>query len=314
MKIFCHVPREGWIVDRMGEEYRKFSSHKVSFNKIEKDTDIIWLFGSWCWNQIPVEVLKNFYVVCTIHHEVPEKFDKKRKNNFIERDKFVNCYLTYNEDTAIFIKSLSKKSVFVLPHWINQEIWFKKDKKESRIHKNLPTDKFLVGSFQRDTEGSDLKTPKLEKGPDIFVEKVKDIYRFKKDLHVVLSGWRRQYVISRLLEENIPYTYIELPSQEEINRLYCALDLYIVSSRCEGGPQSIFECSYLKIPIISTKAGQFRFLNKDCIYEFNETITEEKILNSLNSIDVNYERFLKFDHKKIIKKYDQFFKELKNEI
>ena len=34
---------------------------------------------------------------------------------------------------------------------------------------DLDKDKFYIGSFQRDTEGSDLKTPKLEKGPDIVV-------------------------------------------------------------------------------------------------------------------------------------------------
>ncbi len=35
---------------------------------------------------------------------------------------------------------------------------------------NLPRDAYLVGSFQRDTEGSDLKSPKLVKGPDMFLE------------------------------------------------------------------------------------------------------------------------------------------------
>jgi hypothetical protein len=308
MKIFCHIPRENWIVDRMGEEYKKFSNHTVSFNKIEKDTNVIWLLGSWCWNQIHPEVLKNFYVVCTIHHEVPEKFDEKRKQNFLVRDNFVNHYLTYNEETAKFIKAMSSKPVSILPHWINHEIWFKKDKKESRLETGLPVDKFLVGSFQRDTEGSDLKTPKLEKGPDIFVEKVKHIHRFKKDLHVVLSGWRRQYVIRRLEEEKIPYTYIELPTQEIINSLYNTLDLYIVSSRCEGGPQAIFECSHLEVPIISTKSGQFRFLDSNCIYDFEEDITEEKLIKAFSSTKSNYNKFLKFGHKKVIGQYDDFFK------
>ena len=37
----------------------------------------------------------------------------------------------------------------------------------------------LVGSFQRDTEGSDLISPKLIKGPDIFIEIVKNMYQQK---------------------------------------------------------------------------------------------------------------------------------------
>ena len=41
----------------------------------------------------------------------------------------------------------------------------------------------------------------------------------------------------------------------KINELYNLLDLYIVSSRFEGGPQSILECAATKTPIISTDVG-----------------------------------------------------------
>ena len=41
----------------------------------------------------------------------------------------------------------------------------------------------------------------------------------------------------------------------EINELYNILNLYIVSSRIEGGPQAILECAITKTPIISTDVG-----------------------------------------------------------
>jgi glycosyltransferase involved in cell wall biosynthesis len=37
--------------------------------------------------------------------------------------------------------------------------------------------------------------------------------------------------------------------------LYNTLDLYVVGSRCEGGPQAIFECAATQTPIISTPVG-----------------------------------------------------------
>ena len=40
--------------------------------------------------------------------------------------------------------------------------------------------------------------------------------------------------------------------QKKMNQLYNILNLYIVSSRVEGGPQSILECSAVNTPIIST--------------------------------------------------------------
>ena len=123
MNIFCHIPRENWIVDRMGIEFKAHSKHNVSFDKINEDTNIIWLLGSWCWNQIPINVLKSKKVVCTIHHEVPWKFDDNRKKTFLLRDQIVNEYLTYTKETAKLIFDLTGKTAKIIPHWINTKIW-----------------------------------------------------------------------------------------------------------------------------------------------------------------------------------------------
>ena len=40
-----------------------------------------------------------------------------------------------------------------------------------------------------------------------------------------------------------------------VNKLYNILDLYLVTSRIEGGPQAILECALTKTPILSTDVG-----------------------------------------------------------
>ena len=62
-------------------------------------------------------------------------------------------------------------------------------------------------------------------------------------------------MIENLIKEKIDYKYFEMGSFEEINELYNILNLYIVASRYEGGPQSILECSLTRTPIISTDVG-----------------------------------------------------------
>ena len=119
----------------------------------------------------------------------------------------------------------------------------------------MPQDSFLVGSFQRDTEGHDLISPKLEKGPDLLADYLEDLKSKRQNLHVVLAGWRRQYIIERLKQAQISFTYFERPSQETINDLYQTLDLYPVTARCEGGPQSLIECGLLDVPVISRDVG-----------------------------------------------------------
>jgi glycosyltransferase involved in cell wall biosynthesis len=309
MKIFCHVPRENWVVDRMGLEYSQYSSHEVSHTSIEEDTEVIWLLASWCWNQIPINLLENKKVVCTIHHEVPWKMDKNRISNFRKRDKIVDQYLTYTEDTKNLIHKYSNKDVTVIPHWVNDNIWKKEEKEKARLSLGVGKEKFLIGSFQRDTEGSDLITPKLEKGPDIFLNVVKEISK-TKNIHVLLSGWRRQYIIKELENSLIPYTYVELPSQEKINSLYNALDLYVVSSRCEGGPQALFECAYLEIPIISTSVGQSNIILDSSVIYDPENLENLNLYAPELSLTSNKKNINKYKISNHIKNYDNFLKKI----
>ncbi len=72
----------------------------------------------------------------------------------------------------------------------------------------VPSQVFLVGSFQRDTEGADLQTPKRVKGPDVFVEVVRCLQRRGLPFHVLLAGPRRHWMIRTLTALDIPFTYV----------------------------------------------------------------------------------------------------------
>ena len=72
-------------------------------------------------------------------------------------------------------------------------------------------------------------------------------------------------------EMGISYRYFEMSNFETINKLYNCLDLYVVSSRVEGGPQSILECSITKTPIISTDVGiASEILSPNSIFSYQE--------------------------------------------
>ena len=73
-----------------------------------------------------------------------------------------------------------------------------------------------------------------------------------------------------------------------MNELYNCLDLYIVSSRVEGGPQSIFECSLVKTPIISTDVGSAtKILSPESIFNMNN------FYNAKPDIEYAYENIQK---------------------
>ncbi len=255
MKIFTLPSSENWICDRFTEEWKR---HAVDLDTEDiLSCDIIWLLADWCWNQIDPKILSQKKVVASVHHITPDKFDEKEKQLFNLRDQFIDAYHVPCEKTRKQIEDITTKPIYTFPFWVNQEMWKNKRSQKLFLREkySLSKDSFLIGSFQRDTEGHDLISPKLEKGPDLFCDAVERFNKEKGNVEVVLAGWRRQYVMKRLDEAGIKYHYTELPPFDVINDLYNCLDLYIVAARYEGGPQAIVECASNGTPIISTAVG-----------------------------------------------------------
>ena len=258
MKIFLLAANEDWVCDRFVREWSGAFPDLMCHDP--RDADVLWLLAGWCWRHIPVPLLRDKRVIVTVHHIVPDKFLEKQQREFYLRDTFVDCYHVPCKKTYIQIRKFTDKPIHIIPFWVNQALWKEMpDRAAIRDKYGINQSSFLLGSFQRDTEGHDLISPKLEKGPDLFCDAVEDIHGAKKlegiETEVLLAGWRRQYVMSRLNKKGIKFYYKELPSFEILNELYNAIDLYVVASRYEGGPQAIVECASNRTPIISTDVG-----------------------------------------------------------
>ena len=124
-------------------------------------------------------------------------------------------------------------------------------------------------------------SPKDKKDWVDFTKKMDDILvkeddslqenREKNKLTVILTGKRRNYLIQNLESLGITYRYFEMVDMPTLNELYNLLDLYVVSSRLEGGPQAIVECATSMTPIISTKVGVApQILNPKSIFDQND--------------------------------------------
>lgn len=268
MKVFINNIDENWIVDRLRKEFYE-DNQDILTNNI-KDADILWIIAPWTWKKIPKRFLKQKTVLCTIHHIDEKKFIGDEGKDFYKLDKFVDYYHTISKKSFDQLSKFTSKRIYVSPFWINNKIWFPiSENKDLKSKFSIPSDAYIVGSFQRDTEGKDGISPKLSKGPDQLFEVIKAISE-QKNLFVILAGHRRTYLINLLEENNVPYKYYERVDQASLNELYNCLDLYIVSSRVEGGPQAIFECALSKTPIISTDVGvASEILSKNSIFDMN---------------------------------------------
>lgn len=127
---------------------------------------------------------------------------------------------------------------------------------ELRKQLGIPADAFVIGSFQKDGIGwGDGDEPKLIKGPDIFIKVVAELAKRNK-IHVLLTGPGRGYIKKGLSEAGVPFTHIPyIEDGSAVAPYYHALDMYLVSSRIEGGPMAILEAWASGVPITATKVG-----------------------------------------------------------
>jgi glycosyltransferase involved in cell wall biosynthesis len=300
VKVYLNNINENWVVDRFRNDWIKnnLGIHTESI----KECQVIWIISPWTWKNTPKKYLKRKNVLCSIYHLDFDKKNSSEKKEFFKRDKYVDRYHVISKYTYKELRNLTKKPIMYLPFWIDDKVFFPiNDKNKIKQKWKVNKKDYLIGSFQRDSEGKNPKLPKLIKGPDIFFDIVKDIHSNRKEVRVILTGKRRDYLINRLKEDNIPYNYYENISMQEINELYNILDMYIVSSRLEGGPQAILESAITKTPIISTDVGIApEVLSQESI--FNDVKSFKKATPNVQHAFIKVQQY-KIDH--LMKKYNQ---------
>jgi len=276
MKIYKNKIKENWIIDRLIQEW---DSEYPEFNtKNSKKADIIWIIAPWLWKSVSKKDLKSKKVMCSIYNIDKKVYDYQ---DFYELDRYVDEYHVISDKTKKDLELLTNKKITSIPFWINtKNFYYIGEKITLRERYGFKPKDFIVGSFQRDTEGIDLKSPKMIKGPDIFIETLLKLRNDNPNLKVLISGSRRQYVIQKLKEYQFEYKYFEMVNIDTLNEIYNILDLYLVTSRLEGGPQAILECSQTKTKIMSTDVGVApEILNRSAIFNLNNFDYDPNKLN-----------------------------------
>lgn len=321
-KIFILAEKENWITDELEREWINYIKNnnnlkeKYQYTNSIINADIIWILSDYIVHRVPKELFLSKRVITTIHHIVPWKMDQNKKNHFKYLDEISNEFVTNQIYCFNELKKYVTKPIKVIPFWHNENVWFPLRNKQTELRNkyNIPNNNktFIIGSFQKDTEGAGIEKgiikPKLEKGPDLFIEAVKKYKEYKKQTNinicVILTGYRRHYVINELQKLDIPYIYIKMCDFKTLNELYSCLDLYIVASRVEGGPRAINECALTKTPLLTTRVGICDLIcYPDSIFDMNDV--SDTILKCRFDVNYNYEKSQKY----LIKNYMNLFTE-----
>jgi glycosyltransferase involved in cell wall biosynthesis len=269
-----------WATDDDFFFIQKAISRFVQLTEHPEEADVIHAVNWHALLPIDKTLLKKKIVISHIPHDVRNMLSQPE---YLVVAPHVNHWIVPSLRAKQYVDLLSLPNIYI-PYGLDHSVFYKIEDR-SRIadlkrHNGIPEGKYLIGSFQRDTEGADLKTPKYVKGPDLFLEIVRNAYSQNRNLHIILAGPRRFWLRKRLAKADIPYTFIGLQiegrddlsentlDRETMNKLYNLIDLYIVSSRMEGGPKAIVECAATGTKIISTDVGHAPdILHRNQIYD-----------------------------------------------
>lgn len=326
MKVFVPKPGEDWICDVLIDEFRAFCEKRDDIDIVDdiNECDVVWLLAKWIWNRFPHEILKQKRVITTVHHIVPEKgFDVG------PFEAFTDVYHVPNRHTESMLRSSTQKPISCISYWSNPDKWFVDD--DLKFTNGLMNeDRFknarnVLASFQRDTEGSSIRTgrptPKLEKGPDIFAGIVTSFD--KDDVFPWYPGWRRDY-LKVVLRDYVGFGSDDKMQHIVLPELYNLIRMcdghYLVTSRYEGGPQAIIEAALTKTKILSTDVGMAsEVLHPDCIVcapddpdivrKFHDAI--EKDVCRQEQLDFNLHRALELAPDKHIPKFVEMLEGLR---
>lgn len=208
-------------------------------------------------------------------------YDGLRKHH----DNLSRIQVSHTEMRDLVLQTgIDPAKVFMIPIGINLGFFPLRTvevKRNARVELGVPYSAFVIGSFQKDGVGwDDGLEPKLVKGPDVFVETMKRLKQDIPELFVMLSGPSRGYIKQGLAAEDIPYLHVYLRSYPEIAKLYQALDLYVVSSRQEGGPKAVLESMATGVPLVTTRVGQAMDLVKHGENAFMTAVEDVEALAS----------------------------------
>ena len=300
----------GWAMDEEMAHIRDALDGKVEFTDLD-DCEILHSVYWWKLVQLPASKLKGKKIICSISnkplHEFTEPLFMNLKNLaglIISKsseavDEFSKAgvpseHITYSVNEDVF-KPMTPDSSELL---------------EFRKKWNIPEGKYLIGNFHRDSQGRDVYSPKIQKGAEVFLAIVERAFSRNSNVHIVLAGPRRHWLRGKLSEKGIPFTYIgeicegddnhvNILSRVILNLLYNIIDIYVISSRWEGGPHSAMEASASQCKIISTPVGVSKDVLEDmCIFDqIDDAVSilakdmDSGVLNT--SVQLQYDCYIK---------------------
>lgn len=271
-----------WAIKTVGQSIKNeidiFNPKQIELmTKPYKVTGSVVHFGSqYMWLNWKKYISNtNKYVVSFFHGKPDDGKDVEvHIDHFIESVKTLHKVVTASTlvEERLLKWGVPRQKLSKIPLGTNTKLFnlpTHSDKKFIRKILGIPDHSIVIGSFQKDGTGwgEGLK-PKLIKGPDLFVSTLKLLSDRGYPIFALLTGPARGFVKAKLKENDIPFIHQYPSNHNDLKSLYHALDIYLITSREEGGPMGLLESAACGTPVVSTNVGMAKDLITDRLTGF----------------------------------------------
>jgi glycosyltransferase involved in cell wall biosynthesis len=172
--------------------------------------------------------------------------------------------------------------ITVVPHGIDAEFFRRTVVRPKRF--GIPAGSFVLGFVG--SKGSDFDGGR--KGTDVLLEVARRASARIPNLHIVLGGPGWETEVRKLKEEGLSVSASGYLRTSDLPRLYSALDVYLLTSRVEGGPCTVFEAMACETAVVATRVGAVPEIITDGVNGFSAEVDD---VDSLVSAIVQLARF-----------------------
>jgi glycosyltransferase involved in cell wall biosynthesis len=175
--------------------------------------------------------------------------------------------------------------ITVVPHGVDSEFFTRRTARPKRFE--IPAGRFVLGFVG--SKGSDLDRGR--KGTDVFLDVVRKAASLLPQLHVLLGGPGWENVLTELRAEGVSASATGYIRKSDLPALYSALDVYLLTSRVEGGPCTVFEAMACETAVVSTRVGAVPELIVDGVNGYSAEVDDrETLLSAIVELERNSEK------------------------
>jgi len=275
-----------WIIGEMGKQIiarfgGKYDFYFLPEPILERRPDLLRALvpavdAIHCLNESAIALFGNYDqkilppIVTWIHHVTTWSPDHQAA---IDRSSALT--VCTREWKVFFDKRVSgRMPVTIVPHGVDADLFH-----PTKIHPGrfgIPVGRFVLGFIGN--KGSDIDRGR--KGTDVLLDVVRKAAVCLPNLHVVIGGpgWDKEIADLRALGVSVSASgYIR---KSDLPALYSALDVYLLTSRVEGGPCTVFEAMACETAVVSTRVGAVPQLIIDGVNGYSADVDDSEALVS----------------------------------